>query len=544
MGRLERYTFREACEASGELAAYLKDEIGVQRGDRIAQLSRNSPEWMLSFMAAAHLGCVAVPTNSLWLPAEIEYGMKDSGTSVAFVDGERAERMLPLCREGKLPKLKALLVSRDPGNIATQDGGPVRLLSLTSVLVASRCRKLPASMQLLPEDDALIMYTSGTTGHPKGVVCTHRSVVHAVRGALFYSVVGGMAAKAVSAGALVQPMGQAGIPKATKAQEAVLCPVPLFHSTGSHAIFLMSFALGRKVVLMHKWDALEALKLIDSEKVSQFVGVPTMSMELLSHPDFDKYDTSTLHGIGGGGAAPPAKLSAQTATKGKSAGQGWGLTESNALTVNTFSSNEYVKNPASCGRALVLVDIKIVDEDNKELPPGTPGEVLIRGVTVLKEYWNKPEATAEAISIDGWLRTGDIGRLDADGALYIMDRAKDLIIRGGENISCSEVETAIYEHTSVQECSVFSMPDERLGEVVAAAIVQRPGSANFTGLEMMNFVADQLAKFKVPTEIYLWNKGQQLPRGATGKIPKRSIKQQIQGGSAACTRILPLPSKI
>mmetsp|Transcript_46325 Transcript_46325/g.147922 ORF Transcript_46325/g.147922 Transcript_46325/m.147922 type:complete len:393 (+) Transcript_46325:2-1180(+) len=392
------------------------------------------------------------------------------------------------------------------------------------------------------------MYTSGTTGNPKGVVSTHRAVVHALRGAFFYPTAGGMAAaaaaKATAKSEAKASKGHAGVPRAKQLQEAVICPVPLFHATGSHAIFLLSFMLGRKVVLMHKWDALEALQLIEAEKVSQFVGVPTMSMELLSHPDYEKFDTSSLQGIGGGGAAPPAKLSAQTEKKGKSAGQGWGLTESNALTVNTFSSKEYVQNPSSCGRALALVDIKIVDDENKELPPGTPGEVLIRGVTMLKEYWKKPEATAEAISVDGWFRTGDIGRLDPDGALYIMDRSKDLIIRGGENISCAEVETAIYDHPSVQECSVFSMPDERLGEVVAAAVVRQPGSAPFTGEEMAAFAASKLAKFKVPTEIYLWKEGEQLPRGATGKIPKRTIKQQIKEGTAACTRILPLLSKL
>jgi acyl-CoA synthetase (AMP-forming)/AMP-acid ligase II len=295
---------------------------------------------------------------------------------------------------------------------------------------------------------------------------------------------------------------------------------------------------------MHKWDPLAALKLIESEKITAFTGVPTMSLEVITHPDYAKYDTSTLKIIGGGGAAPPKKLAADTVKTGKQAGQGWGLTESNAITVVTSSSADYAANPASCGRAVVLIDVKIVDDENKELPPGQSGEVLIRGPTLLKEYWNKPEATAKAISVDGWFRTGDIGKLDPDGALYILDRAKDLIIRGGENISCAEVETAIYEHPSVQECSVFAMPDERLGEVVAAAVVRRPDSPSLDGVELAAFCADRIAKFKVPSNIYLWKDGEQLPRGATGKIPKRDIRQAISNGTAACTQILPIPSKL
>lgn len=270
-----------------------------------------------------------------------------------------------------------------------------------------------------------------------------------------------------------------------------------------------------------------------------------MSLELLNHPDYDRYDTSSLQSLGGGGAAPPKRLSAQTARRGKSAGQGWGLTESNALTVGTFSSQEYLRNPSSCGRAYPLIDIKIVDAETRavELPPETAGEILIRGVPMMKEYWNKAAKTAESVSLDGWFRTGDIGRLDATGALYIMDRAKDLIIRGGENISCSEVESALYEHPSVSECAVFAMPDERLGEVVAAAVVRKLDMPLFTAQEMVAFARQRLARFKVPSVLYLWEDGVQLPRGATGKIPKREVRRQIESGEAPCVQILPEDSR-
>eukprot|EP00927_Polykrikos_kofoidii_P077204 TRINITY_DN74172_c0_g1_i1.p1 TRINITY_DN74172_c0_g1~~TRINITY_DN74172_c0_g1_i1.p1 ORF type:complete len:657 (-),score=97.49 TRINITY_DN74172_c0_g1_i1:236-2206(-) len=535
----ERYSFAEALSIAGGLASYMYEELGVQKGDRVAQISRNNPEWILSFMAATASGCVAVPTNSWWSSAELEYGINNSGTVVAFIDGERAARILPLCREGKLPTMKAVIVSRDAEKVAAHGGGKVRVLSLEEVMASAKGRTIP-KVEVSPEDSALIMYTSGTTSHPKGVVSTHRSVVNALRNAMFYPHCSRAIATIASKATLTSPR----LARKERTPQAAICPVPLFHATGSHALFLMSFIVGRKLVLMHKWDPLEALKLIESEKITTFIGVPTMSMEILSHPDFAKYDVSSLMNMAGGGAAPPNRLSADAARKGKTASQAWGLTESNSMTVTTFSSKEYVANPASCGRAMVLVDVKIVDDDNRELSPGEVGEVLIRGATIMKEYWNNPKATAEAISVDGWFRTGDVGKLDPDGSLYILDRAKDLIIRGGENISCAEVETALYDHPSIQECCVFSMPDERLGEIVAAAIVQNPGTAFLSGSDVTKFCLERMAKFKVPEELYLWREGLQLPRGATGKIPKREVRKQIQDGNAPCAKILPPQAKM
>ena len=555
-GGPERYTFGETYALAGSLAAYLRDDLGLRPGERVSHLMRNYPEWVFSFMATTSQGGVAVPTNSLWVGAEIEYALNDSGAAVVFCDGQRAAHVLPLCRAGKLPHLRAVVVCRDPEGVAASGGGSaVRVLKFDDVMRACRGRPMPAAAvdAVEPDDNAIIMYTSGTTSAPKGVVSTHRNVVQSIRSVFFYAAHGRllarMAAKRAKKHAMTGGASSASLSSAASPghQSAILCPVPLFHATGTHVIFLLSFALGRKLVLMHKWNALAALKLIESERVTRFTGVPTMSMELLAHPDYERYDTSSLQSLGGGGAAPPKKLSAETAKKGKSAGQGWGLTESNALTVGTFSSEEYLRNPASCGRAYPLIDIKIVDVDDPSREVacvGSPGEILIRGVAMMKEYWNKPEKTREAISVDGWFRTGDIGRLDDTGALYIMDRAKDLIIRGGENISCAEVESALYEHPAVRECAVFAMPDERLGEVVAAALVRKAGAPPFTAEDIVAFAQDRLAKFKVPSVLFLWGDGDQLPRGATGKIPKRKVRDQIQAGTANCRQILPPVGKL
>ena len=528
---MERYSFGKSWELASGLGHFLRNVVGCNEGEPCSMLMRNYPEWVLAFMGSTSSGLVSVPTNSLWVGDEISYGLNDSGSTVCFCDGQRAAQVLPLCREGKLPKLKAVVVSRDPDNVADTGGGNVKVYKLHDVMNMVKGKPMP-SCTVSPEANAIIMYTSGTTSAPKGVVSTHRNVVQSLRGAMFYGAHG----RLIRAKLPKTPKKASSGPRAN----AILCPVPLFHATGTHAIFLLSVFLGRKLVLMAKWDALLALQLIQEERVSSFTGVPTMSMDLLNHPDYDKYDTSTLKSLGGGGAAPPKKLSEQTAKAGKSAGQGWGLTESNAITVQTMSSAEYISNPSSCGRAVGLIDVKIVDSEDpsKEVPPNTPGEVLIRGVTIMKEYLNKPEKTIDSMSKDGWFRSGDIGRLDDTGALYIMDRLKDLIIRGGENISCAEVESAIYEHPSVMECSAFAMPDERLGEVVAAAIVLKNGAPKFTAAEMVQHCQGILAKFKVPTEIYIWN--DQLPRGATGKIPKKNIQELLKNGEANATQILPL----
>jgi len=314
-------------------------------------------------------------------------------------------------------------------------------------------------------------------------------------------------------------------------QAGILVGVPLFHATGLHAILLASYYPGRKVVLMKKWDATKALELIQKEKITRFTGVPTMSYEMMNHPDFDKYDTSSMLDVGGGGAAFKASFAKEIMGKFKKArgNQGWGMTETNS--VGTYNGGRgYLKHPESCGRAHLMMEVCAIDTSTLEpLGPNGIGELCIRGAAVMSEYYKKPAKTAEALHIDRdgklWMRTGDIGRVNEDGFVFIMDRLKDMIIRGGENISCAEVESKVYEHPSVAEVAVFGMPDDRLGETVAAAMTFKPGAKPATVQEIID-VCSALAKFKVPSHVFVWPE-RELPKGATGKIHKKTIKEAL-----------------
>jgi len=308
----------------------------------------------------------------------------------------------------------------------------------------------------------------------------------------------------------------------------MICPVPLFHVTATHHIFLSSFSTGRKCVLMPKWDAGEALRLIETERPNGWTGVPTMVQDLMQHPDFLKRDTSSLTNVGAGGAPTPKSQVFQVGTKFKAAGptQGYGLTETNAG-IAIISGDTYVLKPGSTGQPFPCVEVKIVDLDTgKEVKAGARGEVCIRSPQLFKEYWNKPKATAEVMTPDGWFKSGDVGLLDNEGFLYIVDRAKDIIIRGGENISCAEVESAFFHHPTVQEVAVFGMPDERLGERTAAMIMFKEGK-NASPAELVESVRTHLAPFKIPRPEDVFFSREPLPRGATGKTQKRDIKARV-----------------
>lgn len=496
--REQRYSFAETWARSAALGAALQSKYGVAPGDRVAIASRNNPEWMMAFIAIVSIGAVAVPMNAWWTTEELEYGIEDSGSRVVVADAERVARLVPIAERYDLQ----IISVGDVSSLAVATGD-------FDALQAEFAGAAMPEVAVAPEDDATIMYTSGSTGHPKGAVSTHRAILAALWSWMLLGTVNKMLA-GDSEGQSLPPAG--------------LLTIPLFHCTASHSAFLLSLLIGRKLVIMHKWDVQEALRLIEAERITWFNGVPTMSAELQAAARDTERDISSLVDIFSGGAArPPDQVDKIASTFKRAApGIGYGLTETNAIgAVNAGAA--YVANPASTGRIVPAVtEFKIIDADGNKLPVGERGELCIKSTANCRGYWNKPEATREAF-IDGWFHTGDVAYLDEHGFLYIVDRIKDIIIRGGENISCIEVEAAIHRHPAVLEVAVFGLPDERLGEVVAAVVVLRPGQEVTAG-ELQDYLREHLAAFKVPAHI--WLQREQLPRIASGKIFKRQLKAE------------------
>jgi acyl-CoA synthetase (AMP-forming)/AMP-acid ligase II len=495
--REERYRYAEAYDLSAALAQALIERYGLRKGDRVAILSRNNPQWMMTFIACLSIGAVAVPMNAWWTTEELDYGFEDSGARVVVADRQRIERLLPIAKKHGLQVI-AVDDCGDPGLEHT---------AFTRLTADFRGAAMPEAV-VAADDPATIMYTSGSTGHPKGALSSHRGILSA----LYSWMLMGVATKTLE-----------GSGDEDKRPPCALLTVPLFHCTASHSAFMLSLIVGRKIVIMHKWDPQEALRLIEQERVTWFTGVPTMSAELQAAAADTERDVSSLRDIMAGGAArPPDQVGKITGTFRKStAGIGYGLTETNALgAVNAGAF--YLDKPSSTGRAVPAVtEIRVVAADGQALPHGQRGEVCIKSPANVRGYWNKPEATAEAF-VDGWFHTGDVGYMDEEGYLYIVDRIKEIIIRGGENISCLEVEAAIYSHPAVSEAAVFGLPDERLGEIVGAAVVLKEGT-ELTSPELQDYLGEHLAAFKIPAHI--WFRAEQLPRIASGKIFKRQLKQ-------------------
>ncbi|MDO8863088.1 class I adenylate-forming enzyme family protein [Haliea sp. E1-2-M8] len=494
--REQRYSFAETWARSAALGAALQSRLGVAPGDRVAIASRNSPEWMMAFIAVVSIGAVAVPMNAWWTTEELEYGIEDSGSRIVVADPVRAARLAPISERYQLRIISVGDVSDLP--LATED---------FDALQAEFAGAAMPEVAVAPEDDATIMYTSGSTGHPKGAVSTHRAILAALWSWMLLGTVNKMLA------------GDSATPSLPPAG---LLTIPLFHCTASHSAFLLSLLIGRKLVIMHKWDVQEALRLIEAERITWFNGVPTMSAELQAAARDTERDIASLVDIFSGGAARPPDQVGKIASTFKRAapGIGYGLTETNAIgAVNAGAA--YVANPASTGRIVPAVtEFKIIDGDGNSLAVGERGELCIKSTANCRGYWNKPEATREAF-IDGWFHTGDVAYLDEHGFLYIVDRIKDIIIRGGENISCIEVEAAIHKHPAVLEVAVFGLPDERLGETVGAVVVLREGQ-ELAAAELQDDLREHLATFKVPAHI--WLQREHLPRIASGKIFKRQLK--------------------
>ncbi len=494
----ERYTFNEAGDEVGRVMRALRS-MGIQSGDRVGICMRNYPEWTFAFMAITSMGGVAVAMNAWWTGEEMIYGVEDSGLKTIFVDRERLELLSPY-----LDTLDLNVVVVRAKHSAGRGVQP------WDEFLASGADEANAP-DIHPDEPAMILYTSGSTAKPKGVLSSHRAVIH--------SILGWEAAAAIA-------RADAGRePRPPERQPCMIITVPLFHVTGLNGQLLPSLRNGRKVVAMYKWDAEKALAIIEKERVTHFSGVPTMAYELVNSPNYDQYDLSSLRSIGGGGAAMTPKHSKRIAERGNGtrASAAYGMTETNGLAASNAGANLSAR-PDSCVKALrPLVDIRVIDRDGNELPTGEKGEICIKGPMNFTCYWNKPEPTAETLK-NGWVHTGDLGHIDSDGFVFITGRAKEMIIRGGENISCQEVEAVIYENSRVSECVVFGIPDDRLGETVAAVVMVKPGEILTAG-DVQSHVSDHLARFKVPQ--YVWVTKTQLLKTASGKIYKKGIREQM-----------------
>ncbi|CAN5215080.1 class I adenylate-forming enzyme family protein [soil metagenome] len=497
----ETYTFAEVYSAADGLAAALQGRYGVAKGDRVAIAMRNYPEWIITYLATLSAGAVVVSMNAWWSPDELRYGLEDSGATVVVADPERVERT----REAAAELGVATVAVRTAG--AAQPDGVDRWEDVVEPGASFE------RVDIAADDDATILYTSGTTGRPKGAVSTHRAIAQALMGFGCKVALEGLRRPEEAAGRTGSPV--------------FILIVPLFHVTGNVPVLLGSLSSGLKLVIMHKWDPERALQLIERERVTNFVGVPTQSWDLLEHPDFEKYDTSTLASVGGGGAPAPPQLVHRVASSFRAARPniGYGMTETNAYGPGN-SGSDYESHPTSTGRATPILQVEIRDPDGRPVPVGERGEICMLGPNLIRGYWNRPDATAETF-VDGWLRTGDLGRVDEEGFVYIEDRAKDMILRGGENVYSAEVEAAIYEHPAVYEAAVFGVPHERLGEEVAAAIVPRAGH-HIDPEELGGFLRERIAGYKVPTKVIAF--ADPLPRNPAGKILKRELRDHVVEG--------------
>jgi long-chain acyl-CoA synthetase len=507
----ERYDFRAVFARADGCADFLVCGLGLDRGDRVAVAMRNYPEWVMAFAGIVSSGLVSVSLNSWWTADEMDFALRDSGARVLICDEERYDVARKTCDALGIDVV-CVRTDRPAGTrfhrwddcvgVGADGNGPAH----------------PGARGVGPDDDATILYTSGTTGRPKGAVSTHRAIISALM--------------AFSCRQHVDGVRATSKPPADDFPLCFILIVPLFHVTGCVAVMLSSLVAGLKLVMMRKWDVVRALELIERERVTNFIGVPTQSWDLLNSGEFAKYDTSSLRSVGGGGAPAPATLVAKVAREVRTAGPqlGYGMTETNAYGPGNRGP-EYVDRPTSTGRAVPPMKVEIRDENGVAVSPSVRGDIWLFGPMLFRGYWNRPDATEQALHA-GWLRTGDIGHLDDEGFLYIEDRATDMILRGGENVYCAEVESAVYELPGIGEAAVFGVPDERLGEEVAVAIVPLR-SGGIDAPTVWNGLTGRIAAFKVPTYVAIL--AVPLPRNAAGKVVKRQLREWVVSRSVEVT---------
>ena len=499
----QRVTFGDCHRDVRAVATWLRHEQ-VQQGDRVAIATRNRPEWVVAFWATQAIGAVAVPLNAWWTGPELAYGLADSGSVVCFADRERAERITPHLGE---TDVRATVLIASEGEVG--DGIP------WADVVACDDEPLP-DISIDADADAAIMYTSGTTGRPKGAVQTQRNFTNFLMQGVYYAMTAAATNSGTSAPAPAAPM-------------ATLLTLPLFHVGGLQSFLLPFTAAGGKIVLMYRWDPSEAVDIVEREGITTIAGVPTTMFELLDAAKAKGASIDSLAGISSGATLVPPELvrriDEQTSSRA-APGNGYGLTETSGAAIANFGP-AYVANPESVGKPISpVIDVRVVTEDGRDAAIGGTGEIWLKGPTVVRGYLGRERETAEVFT-DGWFHTGDIGRLDAEGNLYVVDRMKDLIIRGGENIYAAEVEATLYEHPDITEAAIIGVPHNRLGEEVGAVVRIRDG-AIVTEDDVRGHVGARLAAFKVPAHVWLVH--EELPRNASGKVLKRELRETLDVG--------------
>lgn len=498
----ERYTYKETYSRASQIGHLLRHTFDIQPGDRVAISMRNYPEWIMAFTAITSIGAIAVAMNALWLPEEMEYGLKDSGSKLLIADDERVERFNQCTPDLLIPAISV----RSTRKIDR----PV--FKLEELLIGLGDTPMP-STDIHPNDPTLIIYTSGSTGRPKGVLSSHQNIITALLSWELDALANELVAKESEKDAVTAN-------PSTISQPATLLAAPLFHVMGSHVVYLASYRTQRKIVCMYKWDSTMAAELIERENITAFSAPPAMTGDLARTAQVSSRDLSSLLSVGGGGAAraPEQVREIKSSFTRAMPSTGWGMTETNAIGT-IIGGLDYLDHPSSAGRSLPTVQLRVVDDSGNPVPTGERGELQIRGPEMFIGYWNRPDVDAEVFDGD-WFRTGDVAFIDEKGLLFIVDRIKDLIIRGGENIGCGTVEAALLAYPSVEEASAYSVPDERLGEEVAATIFCR---IKIDLEELRSFLNQNLSRYEVPR--YIRVSTEPLPRTESGKIFKRQLRE-------------------